>query len=65
MQDCFGAGQTRYNVAVTLFNADRLADAREWARAALRDYESCGNADEKVMLTAKLLERIESHLPKT
>jgi tetratricopeptide (TPR) repeat protein len=65
MQDRFGSGQTRYNVAVTLLQAGRFADAREWARAALRDYESCANADQQVIDSAKLLERIESHLPKT
>jgi tetratricopeptide (TPR) repeat protein len=61
----FGAGQTRYNVAVTLFRDDRFADARDWARAALRDYETCANADQEVIKTAKLVAQIESALQAT
>lgn len=56
----FGAGQTRESVAITLFQADRFADAREWAQAALCDFEACGNAEQEVVNTLKLLEQIES-----
>ena len=62
MQDRFRAGQTRENVAITLARAGRLADARDWAKAALRDYQACENADRWVVKTLKLLERIESDL---
>jgi tetratricopeptide (TPR) repeat protein len=65
MQDCFGAGQTRYNAAIALSRAGRLADARDWAQAALRDFEACENADQEVIATLKLLEQIESDLQAT
>jgi tetratricopeptide (TPR) repeat protein len=42
--DAFGAGQTRYNVAITLFEADRLADARAYAEAALANFQASANA---------------------
>lgn len=38
----YGAAQTRFNVAVDLFNAGRRADALEYAEAALRGFESYG-----------------------
>ena len=56
---------TRFNVARTLAEAGRFADAIEWARSALRDFEACGNADQEVVPTLKLIEAIESRLPKT
>jgi tetratricopeptide (TPR) repeat protein len=37
-----GAAQTRFNVAIGLLNADRRADALEYAEAALRGFESYG-----------------------
>jgi tetratricopeptide (TPR) repeat protein len=39
--DRFGAGNTRSNAARALAEAGRPADAREWARSALRDFEAC------------------------
>jgi tetratricopeptide (TPR) repeat protein len=60
MKDRFLAGRTRYNVAVTLAGAGRFADAREWAKSALRDYQACENLSQEVVRTLKLLERIES-----
>jgi tetratricopeptide (TPR) repeat protein len=65
MQDRFGAGTTRRNVALTLADAGRFADARDWAQSALRDYQACENADRYVVKTLKLLERIESRLRAT
>jgi tetratricopeptide (TPR) repeat protein len=65
MQDRFGAGQARFNAAVALADAGRFADARDWAQSALRDYQACENADEKVVKTLKLLELIESRLRAT
>ena len=40
--DPFGAAQTRFNVAVGLAHAGRFEDALEYARAALRDYQTYG-----------------------
>lgn len=65
MQDRFGAGGTRCNAARILARKGRFADAHDWARSALRDYESCENADERIVDTLKLLEVIESALQAT
>jgi len=62
MQDHFGAGRTRENAARALGGASRFADAREWAQAALRDFQASNNADQEVVDTLKLLEQIESAL---
>lgn len=62
MRDRFEAGRTRINAALVLIKAGRLADAREWAKSALRDYQACQNADQEVITTLKLLELIESGL---
>src|ERR1035437_2514838 len=59
MQDRFGAGETRFNATLALVRADRFADARDWAQSALRDYQACENADQEIVDTLKLLERIE------
>jgi tetratricopeptide (TPR) repeat protein len=59
-QNRFGAGQSRRSAAIALARAGRLADAREWAQAALRDYQACENADQEMTDTFKLLEQIES-----
>ena len=61
----FAAGEIRFNAAVTLAKAGRLTDAREWAQAALRDFEASGNAEKEVVDTLKLLEAIESALRAT
>lgn len=60
MQDRFEAGQIRYNVALTLARAGRFVDARDWAKAALRDFQASENADQENVETLKLLEWIES-----
>ena len=62
MQDRFAAGQSRYNAAVALIRVGRFGDAREWAQSALRDFNVCGNADQDIVDTLKLLEQIESGL---
>ena len=62
MQDRFEAGRTRYNAAAALASAGRFADAREWARAALRDFQASENARREVVETLKLLEGIKSAL---
>jgi tetratricopeptide (TPR) repeat protein len=40
--DLYGTATTRHNVAIALKNAGRLADARQYAEAALRDYQTSG-----------------------
>ncbi len=60
MQDRLGAGKTRRNAARALAGAGRFDNAREWAQSALRDFQACGNADQEVVKTLKLLEQIES-----
>ena len=61
----FEAGQTRSGAAAVLARQGGYADAREWARAALRDFQASPNADQEVVRTLKLLEEIESHLQET
>jgi tetratricopeptide (TPR) repeat protein len=41
--DIFHAGDTRYNVAASLFNAGRFPDARAYAEAALANYRMFGD----------------------
>ena len=41
-QQPYGAAQSRYNVALALARAGRLADARQYADAALRDFQTYG-----------------------
>jgi tetratricopeptide (TPR) repeat protein len=58
-----GAGQTRFNVALALRQAGRLTDAREYARAALRNFEPYGPGAADVTKRAQqLLARIEQDL---
>ena len=58
--DLFGAAQTRSNVAVVLANAKRFQDAREYAHAALRSFETFGEgAEEETRRTRELIARIE------
>ncbi len=57
----YGAGTTRFNVALALAKASRLADAREYAHAALRNFETYGEgAAEEIQKTRRLIEKIES-----
>jgi tetratricopeptide (TPR) repeat protein len=59
----YGAAKTRFNVAFALAQAGRLADAREYALAALRNYENYGDrAADKIKKTQQLIARIESAL---
>jgi tetratricopeptide (TPR) repeat protein len=58
--DTFGAGQTRFNVALVLLRAGRLADARSYAMAALANFESFGNrAADDIQKTQRLIQDIE------
>lgn len=59
----YGAGQIRYNVALNLVRGGRLAYALEYAKAALRNYESYGErAAADIEDTKKLISRIEKAL---
>ena len=61
--DVYGAAQTRANVARTLAGNRRFADAKEYAFAALRGYQSFGDhAKDDVMKTLKLIALIEQAL---
>jgi tetratricopeptide (TPR) repeat protein len=56
----YGAAQTRFNVALALANAGRLADARAYALAALRNYETYGDrAADEIQNTHELLAEID------
>ena len=55
----YAAANTRFNVAVTLANAGRLADAREYAYAALRNFQTYGDrAAEMIQRTQGLIDRL-------
>jgi tetratricopeptide (TPR) repeat protein len=53
--DVFGAGQTRYNVAITLIQADRIDDARSYAEAALANVQTFGERAAKDIQHAERL----------
>ena len=56
----YGAAQTRFNVAVALAQVGRLEDALDYARAALRNFESFGDrAAEMIERTRGLVGVIE------
>jgi tetratricopeptide (TPR) repeat protein len=61
--DLCSAARTRFNVALALFHASRLADARSYALAALRNLETYGDraADENQQ-TRDLLAAIDHRL---
>ena len=59
----YQASVIRFNVALALRDADRLADAREYALAALRNFETYGDrAAADIEDTRRLLAQIESAL---
>jgi tetratricopeptide (TPR) repeat protein len=56
----FGAGTTRFNVAVDLVNAGRFDDARAYAKAALANFQSFGGrAAEDIQKAEGLLAAID------
>jgi tetratricopeptide (TPR) repeat protein len=56
----YQAGATRFNVALALMQSGRLTDAREYARAALRNFKPYGpGAAAETQQTQQLLARIE------
>lgn len=61
----YGVATTRYNVAIGLAQAGRLADAREYALAALRNYQMFGDgASADVQKTQSLLQKVEELIGK-
>jgi tetratricopeptide (TPR) repeat protein len=59
----YGAAQTRFNVAIALRSSGRLADARDYARAALENFKTYGDAAaDEIQKTKELLARIEADL---
>ena len=57
----YGAATTRFNVALDLADSGRVADAREYARAALRNFETYGaGAAEMIQRTQQLLARLDA-----
>jgi tetratricopeptide (TPR) repeat protein len=60
--DAFGAGQTRFNVALTLLGADRLSDARIYAEAALNNFQNFGDrAASEIDKAKRLVSVIDQH----
>lgn len=59
----YNAAVSRFNVAGALHGAGRLADAQEYAYAALRNFETFGGrATEMIRSTQRLIEEIEQDL---
>ncbi len=59
----YGASQTRFNVALALAQSGRPADALEYARSALRGFESYGeSAAEMIQRTRQVIGMIEGRL---
>jgi tetratricopeptide (TPR) repeat protein len=56
----YGAAKTRYNVALALLQANRFADAMEYAKAALRNFQTFGaGAADWVQKTLNLIAEID------
>jgi tetratricopeptide (TPR) repeat protein len=61
--DTFGAGETRYNVALALRDAGRLDDARDYAEAALANFQTFGErAAAEIQKPKKLIAEIDKAL---
>ncbi len=57
----YGAGRTRFNIAVTLKQFGRIADALDYARTALRNFETCGSrAADMIEKTKGLIAKLEA-----
>jgi tetratricopeptide (TPR) repeat protein len=58
--DLHGAAVTRYNVALAFLDARRFADARDYAHAALRNFQTYGaGAQQDIQDTLDLIARID------
>jgi len=55
----FEAGRIRLNVAISMSEAGRLADALEYAYAALRNFETFGDHAPEIQRTRELITKIE------
>jgi tetratricopeptide (TPR) repeat protein len=65
MGDLYRAAGTRFNVALALMQVGRLSDAAEYARAALRNFETYGQAAAAdIQNTQQLLAMIEQAMVK-
>ena len=63
MGDSYGAGRIRFNLALDLFQAGRLEDALDYARAALADFEPFGaRAGDMIEKARGLIGEIEKRL---
>ena len=61
--DMYRAGVTRYNVTLAMTQAGRLADALEYARAALANFQHCGDrATDWVQKAQQLIAIIEKEI---
>ena len=64
--DLYQAAGTRFNVAVGLMQAGRLEDAREYAYAALRNYQTYGDrAAAEIQQAQGLIAEIEQLMSET
>jgi tetratricopeptide (TPR) repeat protein len=64
--ELYGAATTRFNIAHTLANAGRFADAQEYARAALHNFETFGpraaaDVEKSQSLIAQIEQSLQSH----
>jgi tetratricopeptide (TPR) repeat protein len=58
----YGAGQTRYNIALLLYRANRIAEALLYARAAVDNYLQAGaGAADRVTKAEQLIAYLEEH----
>jgi tetratricopeptide (TPR) repeat protein len=63
--DSFGAGRTRYNVALTLLPATRFSEARAYAVAALENFRTFGDrAADDIQSTEGLIADIDEAIAK-
>ncbi len=61
--DVYGAGQTRYNIALLLVGDGRPGDALHYARAALHDYDRTGpGAAQKAARARELIALLEQQV---
>jgi tetratricopeptide (TPR) repeat protein len=57
--DIYGAGQTRYSIALLLAEASRVSDALHYARAALRNFQQAEPGAAAVARTKRLIADLE------
>jgi tetratricopeptide (TPR) repeat protein len=63
--DVFGAGQTRFNVAISLYQIQRFSDARAYAETALANFQEFGvRAVDHIQRTEQLVVLIDQAIAK-